>query len=192
MKGGVETTVGYKEWVAVCGALGSGRQCVLLRKGGIREGREGFSFKHERFYLFPTRFHAQAEQVRISCDSSLGAGEWQVGERVTVQFWCESMWATTLTRWEAVQQLEPFHIWSEELVRERFDCGDVQQIHCALVRVHALPQPWMIPYEKKYGGCRTWVNLPGAPANGPDQAAVLSDEGFAESRAAIEQIVGVR
>jgi hypothetical protein len=50
----------------------------------------------------------------------------------------------------------------------------------------------MIPYEKKYGGCRTWVDLPGAPANGPDQAAVLSDEGFAESRAAIEQIVRVR
>ena len=57
--------IAFKEWESVCEALGSGQQAILLRKGGIHEGRAGFSFKHERFFLFPSRFHAQAEQVRI-------------------------------------------------------------------------------------------------------------------------------
>ena len=57
-------SVGFKEWQVVCDALASGRQTVILRKGGIHEGRAGFSFAHESFYLFPTRFHAQGEHVR--------------------------------------------------------------------------------------------------------------------------------
>jgi len=51
--------IGFKEWDVVCEAIGSGRQDVIFRKGGIHEGRDGFSFKHPEFYLFPTLFHAQ-------------------------------------------------------------------------------------------------------------------------------------
>ena len=43
-------------------ALGLGEQIVILRKGGIAEGEAG-SGEHERFWLFPTRFHQQAEGV---------------------------------------------------------------------------------------------------------------------------------
>ena len=45
-------SIGFKEWAVVCEALGSGRQSIILRKGGIAEGREGFSFKHREFFLF--------------------------------------------------------------------------------------------------------------------------------------------
>ncbi|MDC0315120.1 DUF1802 family protein [bacterium] len=47
--------IAFKEWDVVCEALESGRQKLILRKGGIHEGREGFSFAHEEFVLFPTR-----------------------------------------------------------------------------------------------------------------------------------------
>ena len=57
-------SIGFKEWAAVCEALGQGRQSVILRKGGIAEGREGFSFKHSEFFLFPTWFHEQPKKVR--------------------------------------------------------------------------------------------------------------------------------
>jgi hypothetical protein len=40
----------FKEWAVVCEALGSGRQSVILRKGGIAEGREGFAFLHREFF----------------------------------------------------------------------------------------------------------------------------------------------
>ena len=191
MKGGVEpTSAGYKEWDVVCQALAAGRQHILLRKGGIHEGRKGFSFKHERFYLFPTRFHAQGEQVRKSFGNFApeGAGEWEEGDEILVQWWCEASWACTLTDWQDVAALEPFHIWTEELVRERYDCGEVQRIHCALVRVFALRVPLKLSYRKKYGGCRTWVDLPFPPPGDP--APVVPHDEFAKVRAEVEQVLG--
>jgi hypothetical protein len=49
-----------------------------------------------------------------------------------------------------------------------------------LVRVRELATPWEFPYEAKYGGCRSWVNLPVPPAGWKDSARpVLADEAFA-------------
>ena len=31
-------------------ALGDGRQTVIIRKGGIAEGRDGFAFRHREFF----------------------------------------------------------------------------------------------------------------------------------------------
>lgn len=189
MKGGVETVIGYKEWDAICEALGTGRQCVLLRKGGIHEGRSGFSFKHDEFLLFPTRFHAQAEMVRVPVAGPSRAGEWEVGEEVTLRYRCEALWARTLTDWEQVRRLEPFHVWSEEVVRDRYDCGEEQQIHCALVRVHALAEPLVVPYQKKYGGCRTWIDLDCEGVGPFHTTPVIPDEEFAVRRAEVEAIL---
>lgn len=179
--------MGYKEWRAVCDALAAGRQVLLLRKGGIHEGRKGFSFRHETFALFPTRFHAQAAQIRDSRSGTEDeAGEWEEGEAVPFEVWCKAIWARTLTDWSHVKALEPFHIWTEDLVRERFDCGDVQQIHCALIRAYRLTDPVTLPYAKGYGGCRTWVNLPmETPAN---MEPVMGDSVFEEMRITIEAI----
>ncbi len=47
-------SIAFKEWAIICDTLGSGAQSIILRKGGIHEGREGFSFKHPDFFLFPT------------------------------------------------------------------------------------------------------------------------------------------
>ncbi len=45
--------VAFKEWAVVCDAILAGRQSVLIRKGGIAEGRAGFEFRHTEFELFP-------------------------------------------------------------------------------------------------------------------------------------------
>ena len=79
----------FKEWAVICEALGSGRQSIILRKGGIHEGRGGFEFSHQEFALFPTRFHEQAAHVR---EGELPAGwkaaenEFEVGEEVAARF----------------------------------------------------------------------------------------------------------
>ncbi|NNC90749.1 MAG: DUF1802 family protein [Akkermansiaceae bacterium] len=188
MNGGVDGAIGYKEWEAVCEAMGAGRQGLLLRKGGIHEGRSGFAFKHERFFLFPTRFHAQAGQVRVPFTPS--GGEWEPGDDVPVRYYCEARWARTLTDWERVRRLEPFHVWSEEVVRERFDCGEVTQIHCALVRVHALRVPWVLEYGKQFGGCRTWVTLPDPPEGWRHgMRPVIEDGAFGELCEAVENVL---
>ena len=183
----MDQCVGYKEWVAVSDALLEGRQHLLLRKGGIHEGRKGFSFRHDAFAVFPTRFHAQAAQIRGPLPVGGETDEWEVGEEVFFEVWCEAVWARTLSDWNQVKALESFHIWTEDLVRERFDCGDVQQIHCALVRVYRLAEPFTVPYAKGYGGCRTWVNLPVPP---PElMEPVVEDSAFEAARTAIETIL---
>jgi hypothetical protein len=165
--------IGFKEWQVVCEALASGRQTVILRKGGIHEGRAGFAFAHESFFLFPTRFHAQGDHVTEGSVQPMP--EWQPGEPVIITHHAEIIHAKTLTDWPQVEALAPYHIYSPQLIRERFDWEGKGMasgsIHAAVVRVSQLAKPWQFPYEAKYGGCRSWVNLPLPPADW-DKAAI--------------------
>ena len=184
---------GFKEWQAVCDALASGRQSLILRKGGIHEGRAGFSFAQREFFLFPTRFHGQAGRVRgVECQAQ---PEWQPGETVRLTHFVEALWAQTLSDWRQVEALEPFHVWTEETIRERFDWEGKGMasgsIHVALVRVAAMAGPWEFPYAATYGGCRSWVTLPEPPAGWRESLQpVLGDDAFATLAARIEELVG--
>ena len=67
--------IAFKEWSLVCDALGDGRQSIILRKGGIAEGRDGFQFKHREFFLFPTHFHEQAKHLPRHLEPLIVEGE---------------------------------------------------------------------------------------------------------------------
>ena len=154
--------IGFKEWQVVCDALGQGRQAVILRKGGIHEGRAGFSFAHDRFFLFPTRYHVQPDQVREGAPPALP--EWKEGDLVSIIHMVHVPLAVTLTDWRKVEALEDFHIYTPQTVRERFDWEgrgmSSGSIHVALAEVWQLATPWNFTYEKRLGGCRSWVDLP--------------------------------
>ena len=47
--------------------------------------------------------------------------EWQPGDSIHITHHAEALWAITLTDWRKVAALEPFHIYSETIVRDRFD-----------------------------------------------------------------------
>jgi hypothetical protein len=64
-------SIGFKEWALVCEELGSGRQSIILRKGGIAEGRSGFRFEHADFLLLPTLFHEQVVKLKLPEPASL-------------------------------------------------------------------------------------------------------------------------
>jgi hypothetical protein len=169
------TATAFKEWQVICDALASGRQCLLLRKGGIHEGRAGFSFAHEEFFLFPTRFHAKPGQVREVCVEPLP--EWQPGEIVTITHHVRALRAVTLTDWAGVAALAPWHIYSEETVRDRFDWAGKGMasgsIHVAAVEVRQLSQPWTFPYQPSFGGCRSWIQLPDPPVDWESSASLI-------------------
>ena len=171
-------SIGFKEWQIVCDALASGRQALILRKGGIHEGREGFSFAHPSFFLFPTRFHAQAEQVREGIFTT--KPEWQSGDTISITHHAQVLRAVTLTDWEKVSSLLPFHIYSEQTIRERFDWQGkgmaTGSIHIAHVRVAALRRPWEFPYLKSHGGCRSWVDLPEPPLGCLEDSEPIVDQ----------------
>ena len=159
--------IAFKEWQVVCEALAVGRQTLILRKGGIHEGRDGFAWKHEQFALFPTRFHNQGEGVKPADWATFGVeglAEWEEGEVVPVRWGCEVSKAVTLSSWEEVQALDEQHIWTEETVRERFDWEmkgmKGQSLHAAFVKTHVLPEPFEVVYSKRsHGGCRSWLEL---------------------------------
>ncbi|MGH9628683.1 MAG: DUF1802 family protein, partial [Bryobacteraceae bacterium] len=57
--------IALKEWASVVSALGTGRQILLLRKGGIVEARRGgFELRHHEFLFFPTYEHQHADSLK--------------------------------------------------------------------------------------------------------------------------------
>ena len=153
----------FKEWTLICDALGRGEQSLIIRKGGIAEGRDGFRFKHADFLLFPTLFHEQAAKLRVPPGTALpearADGEHVLGLAAHVE------WTADVTDWAKVRALEPFHLWTEAEIEKRFKQDDQPGVSVALVRIQKLSEPLTFPDLPKYGGCRSWIELPDVPAD---------------------------
>jgi len=143
---------------------------VLVRKGGIAEGRDGFQFRHREFFLFPTFFHEQLARTRLT-DAVLPE---QLSNEIEIRFAAKIEETRALTNWEQVRALEPLHILEESVVRERFDYDDAPGVQVAFVRVLRLATPWRFEDLPRYGGCRSWVELPVVPEN-IELSPVLTD-----------------
>jgi hypothetical protein len=186
--------IGFKEWAIVCEQLERGEQSVILRKGGIAEGRDGFRFKHDAFFLFPTLFHEQIARTTLSPETPLPQLD---PEHVTLRLYAEVEWTVFVDDWAAAQRLAPFHILSEQSVAERFHYNETKDpekppgIHVAFLRVYRLAEPWSFPNGPKYGGCRSWLNLPELPP-GLAVEPVLSNAAHEARRAEIRVALEAR
>jgi len=165
-------SIGFKEWALVCDALGRGTQSIIIRKGGIAEGRAGFRFEHPEFFLFPTLFHEQVAKLKLPKDTALPAlrtdGQHEVTLRVRVE------WTQDVTDIAVARRLAPFHIWQDSEIEKRFQyelpsakrAGD-ESLKCgisvAFVRVERLSAAFVFPDSPKFGGCRSWIQLPELP-----------------------------
>jgi hypothetical protein len=150
-------SVGFKEWSLVCDALGRGEQSIILRKGGIAEGGKGFSFQHREFFLFPTFYHEQAAKVRIASGNLLEAGD-----TITIRWYAKVEHALRIDSLRIAEALAPLHILTPEVVRERFGYKD-EGLHVAFLRVFELSPSWILQNEKRFAGCRSWIDLPSPP-----------------------------
>jgi hypothetical protein len=160
------SAVGFKEWSLVCAALGSGAQSIILRKGGIHEGKSGFWWRHDRFFLFPTHFHEQTTQFPWSATpDNIPQHSENPGGPHKIEYFAELVSKHQITRWETVQHLQSLHFWTETTLRERFDYSENTGISLAFLRIHRLQQPWTFPDENRFGGCRSWLDLPAPPEN---------------------------
>jgi len=153
---------GFKEWTLICDALGRGEQSIILRKGGIAEGRAGFRFQHDEFLLFPTLFHEQVAKLKLPPTTPLPAprsdGQHEILSRVRVE------WTADVTDWEKVRSLAPFHLWQEPEVEKRFRQDEKPGVSLAFIRVAKLGEPFVFPDSPRFGGCRSWIPLPELPA----------------------------
>lgn len=161
--------VAFKEWQVVVDAIAAGEQSVILRKGGISEGKAGFQWIHDRFFLFPTLFHEQDQLVKPAADGKTRQfdieQETESARPIPFGVYVEATETGVLTDWDEILKLEPYHIWTEPCIRERYDWGDEPGISYAVVKATVLKEPWLLPDRKGFGGCRSWIGLP-ADENG--------------------------
>jgi hypothetical protein len=178
--------IAFKEWGIVVEALGRGGQIVVLRKGGIAEGQGGFRAEQERFWLFPTRFHQQAEGVVEEARAGFEDCEWPSNDLLRIEFCAEVIEACRLDSLAQAQRLAGQHIWREEIIAERFDWGRAAGIYAMALRVRRLAAPVELPMLESYGGCKSWVELePRMEFAGAEP--VLAKDVFAEKLAAFRE-----
>lgn len=175
----------FKEWAVIADALGRGEQIIILRKGGISEGRAGFQVEHRTFLLFPTLFHQQRESVVPSAQARYDeiAPGFPPPDRLRLEFFVEVVAWKKLDSLAMAECLRGQHVWCDEVIAERFDWGNSPNIHALALRVFRLPQRVELPMLASYGGCRSWVELEPDIAIEPAQPA-LTDSAFAEKLAA--------
>src|SRR5205823_7235988 len=77
-------------------------------------------------------------------------------------------------------QLAGQHVWSPQTIGERFHYRR-PGLFVLLVRTYARSVPHVIPDSPHFGGCRSWVELPGALST-DGLSPVLSDEDFERRR----------
>jgi hypothetical protein len=178
-------SIGFKEWTLVCDALGRGVQSIIIRKGGIAEGRAGFRFQHPEFFLFPTLFHEQVAKLKLPAGTCLPAqradGLQEIALRARVD------WTEDVKDLDVVRRLAPFHIWQDSEIEKRFHYDEEKGkpgVSVAFVRIERLIEPFVFPDSPKFGGCRSWIELPEPPA-GVEYKSVLDDAAHRTQEAAI-------
>lgn len=185
-----DCAVAFKEWAVVCEALGTGRQTIILRKGGIHEGREGFRVQHGEFWLYPTNFHQQPEHLAEDAAGLIAqvqsqqpsAGEFHLRDFAVVDQVIE------LNSEEQAHKLRGTHIWSEQTVTDRFHYRR-PGLFLLVVRVHRRPEAHVVVEQPQMAGCKTWVDLP-TPLSTAGLVPVLDDEAFAAAKKAVADLLG--
>ncbi len=180
-----ENRIAFKEWAVVCRALAEGTQSIILRKGGIHEGREGFRVEHREFWLFPTQFHQQPDQLTASAEpiwrqtiaDAPAVGTIPLALYIVVEQVHEILDEALLDR------VAGMHVWSDATVRERFHYRR-PGLFLLLARVYRIPTPHVLNDTPYFAGCRSWVELP-EELSTAGAASVISDEQFASVRAGV-------
>jgi hypothetical protein len=154
------TRIAFKEWAAICRALASGRQDVILRKGGIVEPGGAFRPEHAEFLLLPTFVHQAPESLLPEArDLLVGIDADRPPEGAVVLRHTARIRETLRIR--SLAELAPFrrrHVWSDAVVAERFHRWQ-DELHVLEVEVAPLPEPLVLPWQESFAGCKSWVEL---------------------------------
>jgi hypothetical protein len=171
----------FKEWAIIVDALGEGRQIIILRKGGISEGRKGFAVEHAEFLLFPTLFHQQRASVVPSAQLRYDqiAPGFPGSDILRLELFARVAGWARLASLAAANRLQGQHVWRDEIVAERFDWGREQNIHVMAVRIYRLPKVIEVPMLPSYGGCKSWIQI-SEDIETQEARPVLSDQVFSE------------
>ena len=165
-------------------ALGRGEQIVILRKGGISEGRGGFQVDHPEFLLFPTLFHQQRDAVLPDAQQRYDAiaSHLPTAEKLRIEFLAKVAEWRRVDALADAERLRGQHIWRDEVIADRFEWGRVKNIFAIAVRVLRLPAAIELPMAPAYSGCKSWIELE-RDVDVRGATPVLDDKAFASKLA---------
>ena len=163
-----------KEWAAIVHALLEGEQVIDVRKGGLREdGRHFDVTAAPRCWLYPTAEHQKrrAAEARLPRTGSISPTASPVGEPITIAGWADIVDVATITEPEHLDAIASKLIWTDDYAESRLKWKKRDPLWVLVLRAHRLDEPITVPWDEAYGGCTSWVDLGGLPAD-PATAAV--------------------
>ncbi|HZK82524.1 MAG TPA: DUF1802 family protein [Humisphaera sp.] len=175
--------IALKEWASVCTALETGRQIILLRKGGIYESGGEFELENREFLLFPTYLHQNLKMLKPEAHAGFEA---KTAEPEQVRISAAGV-VTDIVQVKSRAQMDALndeHIWATPLVDMRFSYKPQNPLYLVLVRAYRLHEPLTIANTPAYAGCKSWVPLVQEVAVG-DALPVLDDVLYGFKRTAI-------
>ena len=146
----------FKEWYAIVKAIGLGRQKILLRKGGIHEGKRGFELLSETFWLFPTFFHQQLEKLKPEIGIKFIP---DAGQTIPLQYYCRTLSCGWLDTEENLRRIDENHFWTRDCISDKFGWGSKNGVYWIELAVYKLPNPIWVAMRPKYKGCKSWIEI---------------------------------
>lgn len=185
-----ETIWALKEWSIAVEALLSGDLIALIRKGGIRESRPHFEVPSDRVLLFPTYEHQQAQALRLPYKERLTNRPVPViNEPITLPGWAQITQQFLVPEAESVvAALHPFHVWTDDWLRERLAWKPERPAYVLLLRAYRFSDPVTLLYRQQYGGCRSWITLVDMPAL-PSSVPVHTEIEYEQQVGAISRVL---
>lgn len=167
--------VGFKEWAGVCDALATGRQAIILRKGGIDEasGPGLFVPEHSAFWLYPTRLHQAAQGLREAPPPGPPPADLPPGT-VPIRAFAVAHSAGRVEDERTLDELRDFHVWTDETVHQRFQYRS-PGLWVLATRIYTREPPYYVAATPEHEGCKTWVPLD-RPLSTAGMRAALDEE----------------
>jgi hypothetical protein len=167
-----------KEWAVVVHALLEGEQILDVRKGGLREDGRHFSVQSTRLWLYPTSEHQKPELLKEPYRHWIDlAHAAPVGEPITIEGWADVVKVATVTETAELEAIESKLIWTSDYAGSRLGWKKRDPLWVLALRVYRLREPVTVPWVDGYGGCTSWVDLDGLPA---DPAALPSEPALSD------------
>ncbi|HEX5436734.1 MAG TPA: DUF1802 family protein [Gemmatimonadaceae bacterium] len=180
-----------KEWAVLVDAMARGDIIALVRKGGIREQRAGFSVRHQRFLLYPTYFHEREGELAPRFVAALPASHAHQppGGLVRLRYVADAAAVWRVSALEPLHAIEMEYGLSWSAVQSRFAYRNAPGVHVIAARVAQLPEELEIPEARRYGGCVSWVALDHG-VEVANATPVMPTQPFAQRLAQLREALG--
>jgi hypothetical protein len=182
--------IALREWAAAVDALASGRQVIVLRKGGIAEETKEFRLESPSFYLFPSYEHQKPHLMKEEARAAVLTTQEEAlthPNTVRIAYYAEVVHDLEVTDEQTLERLDVLHVWTHDYAAERLKWKRTKPLHVLVLRVYALEEPVLLPNDDSFAGCKSWLQIPSIDSG--TLRPVLTDEQFEEQIDAVLRCV---